>query len=183
MGPSVPPPTTPNVKQNQSSVEGPSAKDLTPESIGTPVSSKMVDDQGEAIDSSPATSTISAGSATPSLPRGRGRPRKLVTKPDFSDFPVDGSYEDQERWFKAKRTKIWRYNMLSSDQEAAYRAWENRRTSKHYHDNKTTGRPRTQRTTSTATSASADKDNLDGIELLDIVDTSRSTAQELSRQR
>ena len=73
--------------------------------------------------------------------------------------------------------------MLSSDQEAAYRARENRRTSKHYHDNKTTGRPRTQRTTSTATSASADKDNLDGIELLDIVDTSRTTAQELSRQR
>ena len=127
LGPSVLPPTTPNVKQNQSSAaanEGPSAKDLTPESIGTPVSSKMVDDQGEAIDSSPAMSTISAGSATPSLPRGRGRPHKLVTKPDFSDFPVDGSYEDQERWFKAKRTKIWCYNMLSSNQEAAYRARE-----------------------------------------------------------
>ena len=100
-------PATPLVKPrltqsdvNEAEVEKDSQ--VTPESIGTPQSSKFLD---IASDTSPATSMISASStATPSMPRGRGRPCKILTKPDFSDFPVGGSYEEQECWFKAKKT-------------------------------------------------------------------------------
>ena len=110
---------------------------VTPESIGTPQSSKFLD---IASDTSPTTSMISTSStATPSMPRGRGRPRKILTKPDFSDFPVGGSYEEQECWFKAKKTNMWQYNILTSDQEAAYCANENQRTSKYYHDKRGAG--------------------------------------------
>ena len=157
---------------------------VTPESIGTPQSSKFLD---IASDTSPATSTISASStATPSMPRGRGRPRKILTKPDFSDFPVGGSYEEQERWFKAKKTNMWQYNILTSDQEAAYHARENQRTSKYYHDKRgagSDGRGHAQRATSTVSRPNLENDNLDGIELLDVDNTNRTQAQELSRQR
>ena len=157
---------------------------VTPESIGTPQSSKFLD---IASDTSPATSMISASStATPSMPRGRGRPRKILTKPDFSDFPVGGSYEEQECWFKAKKTNMWWYNILTSDQEAAYHARENQRTSKYYHDKRgvgSDGRGRAQRATSTVSRPNLENDNLDGIELLDVDNTNCTQAQELSRQR
>ena len=157
---------------------------VTPESIGTPQSSKFLDITS---DTSPATSMISTSStATPSMPRGRGRPRKILTKPDFSDFPVGGSYDEQERWFIAKKTNMWWYNILTSDQEAAYHARENQRTSKYYHNKRgagSDGRGCTQRATSTVSRPNLKNDNLDGIELLDVDNTNCTQAQELSRQR
>ena len=157
---------------------------VTPESIGTPQSSKYLDITS---DTSPATSTISTSStATPSMPRGRGRPHKILTKPDFSDFPVGGSYDEQECWFKAKKTNMWRYNILTSYQEAAYHAHENQHTSKYYHNKRgagSDGQGCTQRATSTVSRPNLENDNLDGIELLDVDNTNHTQAQELSRQR
>ena len=95
----------------------------TPDSIGMPVSSKFMDN---ATDSSPATSTISAASVTtPSNVQCRGRPCKIVSRPDYSDLPVGGTYKEQDQCFKAKHTNMWQYNILMSDQEAAYRGKEN----------------------------------------------------------
>ena len=134
-----------------------------------------------ASEGSPAASTISAGSVTPSNVKCRGRPHKIVTKPDYSDFPVGGTYEEQDHWFRAKCTQMWQYNILTSDQEAAYRARENKCMSNYYHSKKVTaeGRPSSQRAAANE-STSSEKDNLDGIDVLDAEDSSHSIAQEKS---
>ena len=97
---STPPPPIPQPSQ----IESPKEVDVAPEVIGTPVSTKYSDNT---TDSSPATSTISAGSVTPSNVKCRGRPHKIVTKLDYSDFPVGGTFEEQDCWFRAKWTQNW----------------------------------------------------------------------------
>ena len=175
---SVTPKVSTPPKPQPSQSEAPKEVDMTPESIGTPVSTKLADN---ATDSSPATSTISAGSVTPSHVKRRGRPCKIVTKPDYSDFPVGGTYEEQDHWFRAKHTQRWQYNILTSDQEAAFRARENEHMSNYYHNKKVTteGRPHSQRASANE-STSGEKDNLDGIDVLDVEDSSHSIAQEKS---
>ena len=169
---STPPPPIPQPSQ----IEPPKEVDVAPEVIGTPVSTKYADN---ATDSSPATSTISAGSVTPSNVKCRGRPHKIVTKLDYSDFPVAGTFEEQDHWFRAKQTQNWQYNILTSDQEAAYRARENECMSNYYHNKKIATQERTcsQRA---AANASTSADNLDGIDVLDVEDSSHSIAQEKS---
>ena len=70
--------------------------DVAPEVIGTPVSTKYADNT---TDSSPATSTISAGSVTLSNVKCRGRLHKIITKLDYSDFSVGGTFKEQDHWF------------------------------------------------------------------------------------
>ena len=94
------PPPIPQPSQSEAAKE----VDMTPESIGMPVSTKFADNASEG---SPAASTISAGSVTPSNVKCRGRPRKIVTNLDYSDFPVGGTYEEKEHWFRAKHTQRW----------------------------------------------------------------------------
>ena len=75
---------------------------------------------------------------------------------------------------------------MTSDQEAAYHACENQRTSKYYHNKRgvgSDGQGRGQRATSTVSRPNLENDNLDGIQLLDVDNTNRTEAQELSRQR
>ena len=179
--PATPKVSTPPPIPQPSQSEAPKEVDMTPESIGMPVSTKFADN---ASDSSPATSTISAGIVTPSNVKCRGRPHKIVTKPDYSDFPVGGTYEEQDHWFRSKHTQRWRYNILTSDQEATYRARENEHMSNYYHNKKVTteGRPCSQRAAANE-STSGEKDNLDGIDVLDAEDSSHSIAQEKSQQR
>ena len=83
---------------------------------------------GTPTDMSPRASSLSSVSGgviiTPVQSKGHGHPRKLLQKPDYSDFPVNGIAKEQEKWLKAKITRNWRYNMLTSAQESAYRARE-----------------------------------------------------------
>ena len=97
---STPPPPIPQPSQ----IEPPKEVDVPPEVIGTPVSTKYA---GNATDSNPATSTISARSVTPSNVKHRGSPCKIVTKLDYSDFPVGGTFKEQDHWFRAKQTQNW----------------------------------------------------------------------------
>ena len=95
---------------------------------------------------------------------------------------VGGTFEEQDCWFRAKRTQNWQYNILTGDHEAVYRARENEHMSNYYHNKKIATQERTcsQRA---AANASAPADNLDGIDVLDVEDSSHSIAQEKSRQR
>ena len=91
-----PPITHPSQSETQNKMHA------TPDSIGMPVFAKFMEN---ASDSSPATSTISAASVTTlSNVWCRGRQHKIVSRPDYSDFLVGGTYEEQECWFKAKHT-------------------------------------------------------------------------------
>ena len=59
-----------------------------------------------------------------SLGRGRGRPRKELIKPNFDDFPIDGTDEEQKRYVKKKRTELWRFNKLTGSGASEYRQSE-----------------------------------------------------------
>ena len=87
------------------------------EDMGTPLSNQCSD---IGSDISPATSMLSASSATPLGARPHDRLPKKLSKPDYSDYPVNGTPEEQEHWLKAKNTRNWRYNILTSENEAAY---------------------------------------------------------------
>ena len=102
--PVTPKVSTPPPKPQPSQSKAPKEVGMTPESIGKPVSTKLADN---ATDSSPATSTISAESVTPSNIKHRGKPHKILTKLDYSDFPVGGPYKEQDCWFRAKHTQTW----------------------------------------------------------------------------
>ena len=56
---------------------------------------------------------------------GRGRPCKELQEPSMDGFPEHGTSEEKQGWLKMKATKIWRYNILTSDQGAEYRRHEN----------------------------------------------------------
>ena len=71
---------------------------------------------------------------------GRGRPRKEKTGVDYSDFPVNGSQEEQERWFKAKVMERWHFAKLSGPEGEEYRETE----SLDYYYSKHGGREQTQ---------------------------------------
>ena len=68
----------------------------------TPLSGKDV----ISIDVSPRASSISSAGAnvSPVQPRGCGYPRKTLQCTDYSDFPVNGTADEQEHWFKVKTT-------------------------------------------------------------------------------
>ena len=59
-----------------------------------------------------------------SIGRGRGRPRKQLVKPNYDDFPIEGTDEEQKKYIKKKRTEIWRYNKLMSSESSEYRQSE-----------------------------------------------------------
>ena len=54
------------------------------------------------------------------LGRSRGRPRKVVEKPNMDDFPFDGSQEEQKRYLAKKNTEMWRYKKLTGVDSAEY---------------------------------------------------------------
>ena len=41
-----------------------------------------------------------------SIGRGRGRPHKQLVKPNYDDFPIEGTDEEQKKYIKKKRTEI-----------------------------------------------------------------------------
>ena len=55
---------------------------------------------------------------------------------DYSDFPFDGTHSKQDKWFKAKRNSVWRYNVLNSEQEEAFHVKEREHTLKDYCEQK-----------------------------------------------
>ena len=152
--------------------------------VGTPLLYQCSD---IGSDISPATSTLSASSATPTAPRPHGRPHKKLSKPDYSDFPVNGTPEEQEHWFKAKNTKTWRYNILTSENEAAYHERERECTSKYYYEkkiaqqeNQTSG---ACNVTPSSSQGSSEKGDLEGIAYLDVDEPDHTKAQEQSQIR
>ena len=156
----------------------------TMEDISTPQSFQPTDIPS---DVSPATSSVSGASATPSVTRHHGRPHKALSRTDYLDFPINGTPEKQEHWFKVKNTRNWRYNVLTSENESAYCERERERTSKYYYDKKALqGSSRCSsrsNITPTNSQGSSEKDDLDGIEYLDVDDSGQTKAQEQSRIR
>ena len=85
-------PKTPNVKTEASYQR---ELEVTPDSMGTPVSSKCTDNT---IDSSPGTSDYFCCHCNTFIAqRTEVGHSKIVTKPDYSDFPVGGTYDEQDR--------------------------------------------------------------------------------------
>ena len=66
----------------------------------------------------------------------KAKKEKASSNLDYSDFPFDGSHTDQEKWFKAKRTLVWRSNALNSEQEEAFCEKEREHTLKYYYNKK-----------------------------------------------
>ena len=62
---------------------------------------------------------------------------------DYSDFPVNGSQEEQERWFKAKVMERWHFAKLSGPEGEEYREAERARSLDYYYS-KHGGREQTQ---------------------------------------
>ena len=122
----------------------------------------------------PATSEISpsTSSTCSSTPRGHGQPCKALTKPSYSDFPVDGSPEEQKHWFKSKVTQRWHYNKLSSEDEPKFKARENAHTKEYYHNRK-----------KQLGKDCEGGDSLDGIEYLDKDDSRKNIKQQQSCER
>ena len=87
-------------------------------SLNTPASAKEV----VSLDVSPGASSISSIGGTPVQTKSCGHPRKPLERMDYSDFPINGTHEEQECWFKAKTTHNWRYNILNCSEESSYRA-------------------------------------------------------------
>ena len=59
-----------------------------------------------------------------SIGHGRGRPSKQLVKPNYDDFPIEGTEEEQKKYIKRKRTEVWRYNKLMSSDSSEYRQSE-----------------------------------------------------------
>ena len=102
--------------------------------------------------------------------RGHGHPRKPIAKPDYSDFPSEGSCNDQIKWFRAKNTDVWWYNKLISEEEEEYHSKERELSLKYYYEKK---------------KATTEKmENLDDIQYHDDVDEKKKDrAKELSKIR
>ena len=71
---------------------------VSPEDISTPTTLPHND---ATSDVNPATSSVLGTSATPSVTRCCGRPHKALTRTDYLDFPIHGTPEEKECWFKA----------------------------------------------------------------------------------
>ena len=149
------------------------------EDIGTPLLYQCSD---IGSDISPATSMLSASSAISSAARPCGRPCKKSAKPDYSDFPVNGNSEEQECWFKAKNTKTWRYNILTSENEATYHERERKHTLKYYYEKKIAQQENQTsggcNVTPSSSQSSSEKGDLEGIEYLDVDKPEQMKAQE-----
>ena len=123
-------------------------------------------------ESSPLSSVATSLTPPPSVAsgsRGHGHPRKPIAKPDYSDFPFEGSSNDQIKWFKAKNTDVWWYNKLISEEEEEYHSKEREHVLKYYYEKK-----------KAATEAA---ENLDDIQYLDVDEKKKDRAKELSKIR
>ena len=91
---------------------------------------------------------------------------------DYSDFPFDGTCSEQEKWFKAKRTSVWRYNVLNSEQEEAFHLKERECTLKYYHEQKLKKSQQNE-------GGDDDKgDDLEGVQYLEVDDEKDKKAQD-----
>ena len=123
-------------------------------------------------ESSPLSSVTASMTPPPSQAlgsRGHGHPRKPIAKPDYSDFPFEGSHNDQIKWFRAKNTDVWQYNKLISEEEE-YHSKEREHSLKYYYKKKK--------------ATTEETENLDDIQYLDDVDEKKKErAKELSKIR
>ena len=138
--------------------------DQEPASLNTSASAKDV----VPLDVSPGASSISSVGATPVQNKSCGHPRKALQRTDYSDFPINGTPEEQECQFKAKTTQNWRYNILNSSEESAYRAQECEHTKNYYHERWAKNSSRSASAGAISSQGSTDKDGLEGIEYLDV---------------
>ena len=106
---------------------------------------------------------------------GTGRPCKEKTGTDYSDFPVNGSKEDHERWFRAKVTERWHYAKLSWLEGEEYRESERARSLEYYY-NKPGGRSQSQ-------GQSGNDTGVKGVQYLHEPDDKKSQSQAKSCQR
>ena len=53
---------------------------------------------------------------------------------DYSDFPIHGSQEDHEKWFKAKVTERWHIAKLLGPEGEEYREAERARSLEYYYN-------------------------------------------------
>ena len=96
--------------------------------LGTPTSVKEPLSADVSHGASSVSSVSGGANVTPVQSKGNGHQRKPLQKMDYSDFSVNGTAEEQEKWFKAKITRNWRCNKLTSSEESAYRAKEHEHT-------------------------------------------------------
>ena len=80
-----------------------------------------------------------SSSLTPSLGSlklgwGCGHPCKQVAPPSYDDFPHGASEEEKQRWYKCKRTEMWRFQKLMSEEGSKYRKSEKERSLWYYYE-------------------------------------------------
>ena len=126
--------STPQHLQPKSLFTTPKSSSRNTSTAGTPQTPTVDISDIESI-SSEQTSDTTPDMSKLSIGRGRGRPRKQLTKPNYDDFPIHGTDEEQKRYIKKKRTEIWRYNKLTGADSSEYRQLELQRV-KVYQQNK-----------------------------------------------
>ena len=89
----------------------------TPETPATPGQGSNISDV-ESLGSE--ASSITPEMSKLNLGRSRGRPRKVVEKPNMDDFPLDGSQEEQKHYLAKKNTEMLRYKKLTGVDSAEY---------------------------------------------------------------
>ena len=97
------------------------------------------------------------------------------TEVDYSDFPVNGSQEEQERWFKAKVMERWHFAKLSGPEGEEYKEAERARSLDYYYS-KHGGREQTQ-------TQSGNDTGVKGVQYLDEPDDKKCQSQAKSQQR
>ena len=80
----------------------------------------------------PSTLTPSEMGPPRSIPsveskQGPGRPCKELKMPALADYPQNASKEELAHWWKAKQSKVWRYQKLSGPEGEEYRRQESER--------------------------------------------------------
>ena len=78
--------------------------------------------------------TLSLGSIK--LGQEHDHPHKQVAPPSYDDILHGASEEEKQRWYKCKRTEMWRFPKLMSQEGSKYRKSEKERSLQYYYDKK-----------------------------------------------
>ena len=90
----------------------------TPQSTGTPMAltptcSYTSPHSSESSSLTPSLSSLALG-------RGHGHPCKQILPPSYDDYPHRASKAELQRYFKCKKTEMWRFQKLMSGEGSEY---------------------------------------------------------------